>query len=164
MAGNNAELMTPEQGRISPNVAYERSDVSARRIVLIAVGILAIGLLASVFVAFPFFALKSNRNFEIPKRSPQAATGWPEPPQPRLQASPELDLQGYTAGYNKTLGSYSWIDQSQGVAAIPLDRAMQIASERGIPRFPVNPSVVLSQPRQSTPVTGFQGKVVEPPE
>lgn len=158
------ELLDSEEGRMSPNVSYEHTDVNARRIALIAVGVLTISLLSAAFVAIPFFALKSRRAEVSPRRSPQDSKGWAEPPHPRLQASPELDLQGYTAGYDRALSRYAWLDKSHEIAIIPLDRAMQIASQRGVPRFPADSSIPLSQPRQATPLTGFQGKDVAPPQ
>ncbi len=160
----DVEQVSREEGAARPAVAYERADLSARRIALVATGVLAVALLAVLLVAPPFFGLKEHRAEVSPKRSPQAPAGLREPPQPRLQPAPQADLQGYTAAYDRLLGTYSWIDQAKGIAAIPLDRAMQIASKRGIPRVPPDPSIQLSQPRQGSRLTGFQGKVVEPPQ
>jgi len=158
------EPETYGEGQESPTVAYERSDVGAFRISIAAAAFLIGTFAAVVFVALPFMGFKTHRVEVSPSRSPQAATGWREPPNPRLQASPELDLQGYTAGYDKRLGSYSWVDRPRGVAAIPINRALSIAARRGVPRSSVNPALVLSQPAQGDRRTGMQGKVVAPPQ
>lgn len=157
------ERINPEEGVSRPNVAYEHTDVSASRIALLGAGVLLIGLLATVFAAAPFFGLKAHRAEVSPKRAPDAPRGVRLPSAPRLQALPQADLQTYNASYDRLLGSYSWVDRAKGVAAIPIDRAMRIASTRGIPRTPPDPAIQLSQPVQGTRLTGFQGKVVEPP-
>ncbi len=152
------------ESAVSPIVAFERADVSAPRVALLGAGILIIALAAVLFVAPPFLGLKEHRADVTPQRSPNAPAGLRQPPEPRLQALPEADLKGYTEGYERTLRTYSWIDRSKGIAAIPIDRAMRIASQRGIPRVPLDPSIQLSQPRQGTRVTGLEGKVAEPPQ
>ncbi len=152
----------PDEGAVSPNVAYEHSDVNLPRMALLAASVLVTALVAILLVAPPFFGLKEHRAEVSPRRSPEAPAGLREPPQPRLQAAPEDDYQSYTATYDRVLGSYSWVDRAKGIAAIPLDRAMQIASRRGIPRWPVNPSIQLPQPHQGTRLTGLGGKDVEP--
>ena len=163
MAG---EPKQPSVGEVavSPTVAFERADVSAIWVALLGGGILIIALAAVLVVAPPFLGLKKHRDDVSPQRSPNAPAGLRQPPQPRLQVLPEADLKGYTEGYERALRTYSWIDRSNGIAAIPIDRAMRIASQRGIPRAPLDPSIQLSQPRQGTKLTGLEGKVVEPPQ
>jgi hypothetical protein len=123
----------PQEIALNRNVAFEHSDVSFLRIALVAVGTLAIAGAAALVVAPPFFGLKQHRAEVSPPRSPNAPPGVREPAQPRLEALPETDLQGYNPAYDRVLSSYSWIDRDKGIAAIPLDRAMKIAAERGIP-------------------------------
>ncbi|MDQ6677031.1 MAG: hypothetical protein M3Z09_07025 [Acidobacteriota bacterium] len=152
------------EGRVSPTVAYERSDVSASRLATGAGLFLAGVVLVTVFVAVPFFMFKSHRAEVSPPRSPEAPAGWRVPPNPRLQESPEVDLQGYLAGYDKALASYSWVDKQRGIAVIPIERALQIAARRGLPRVPPGPQIPLSQPAEGDRLTGLQDKVVAPPQ
>lgn len=152
------------EGQESPTVAYERSDVSAFRISIVAAAFLVGTFAAVALIAVPFMGFKNHRLEISAPRSPRGAPGWREPPNPRLQATPELDLEGYTAGYNKRLRNYSWVDRPLGIAAIPIDRALSIAARRGIPRSPVNRSSILSQPVQGDRRTGMQEQVVAPPQ
>lgn len=145
------------EGRVRPSVAYEPSDVQPRRIVWGAAAFLAGTLLASVLVGLPFFAFRAHRAKVSPPASPQAPSALRLPPDPRIQVSPELDLEGYNAGYRKALSSYSWVDKSRGIAAIPIERALRIAEERGIPRVRSSAPVDVSQPRQGDPRTGTEG-------
>ena len=34
------------------------------------------------------------------------------------------------------LESYAWVDRSAGLARIPIDRAMEIAASKGLPKWP----------------------------
>jgi len=57
------------------------------------------------------------------------------PPAPRLQASPTLDVEAHRGSIDARAGAYEWIDAPAGVVRIPLERALDLAVERGLPRF-----------------------------
>jgi hypothetical protein len=59
------------------------------------------------------------------------------PPAPRLQASPPLDLDALRAGEFKRLSSYGWISPQDDLIHIPIERAMELVLERGVPQWPV---------------------------
>ncbi len=46
------------------------------------------------------------------------------PPAPRLQTNPWDDLHGVQAREDRHLTRYAWVDRAQGVAQIPIERAM----------------------------------------
>lgn len=54
-----------------------------------------------------------------------------EAPQPRLQADPPADLQKVIAAQQARLDGYRWVDRGEGIAAIPIDRAMAMIAARG---------------------------------
>jgi hypothetical protein len=54
-------------------------------------------------------------------------------PEPRLQTSPAADLARLRTQEETQLNSYAWIDRAKGVARIPVQRAMQLLLERGLP-------------------------------
>jgi len=55
------------------------------------------------------------------------------PPNPRLQVTPHLDLQMYCQGQEEEVNTYAWVDQRLGVVRIPVDRAMDLVLQRGLP-------------------------------
>jgi hypothetical protein len=61
------------------------------------------------------------------------ATRAEEFPQPRLEVKPGADLAGLRAAEDADLNSYGWIDRSAGTVHIPIDRAMQLILQRGLP-------------------------------
>lgn len=61
-------------------------------------------------------------------------------PQPRLQANAAADLDKFRAAENETLASYGWVDRNAGIVHMPIDRAMQMVVERGVPVWPAPPT------------------------
>ena len=63
------------------------------------------------------------------------ATGQIErlPPEPRLQTNPREDLRDLRAQEDAILGSYALVDKDRGVVRIPIDEAMKLIVQRGLP-------------------------------
>ena len=58
------------------------------------------------------------------------------PPLPQLQVHPVADLQQYREDQAKALDSYGWVDRSRGTVHIPIERAMDLLLQRGLPTRP----------------------------
>ena len=56
-----------------------------------------------------------------------------QPPEPRLQATPSLDLQQFRAQEVERLATYGWVDRESGVVHVPIERAMELISKEGFP-------------------------------
>jgi hypothetical protein len=65
------------------------------------------------------------------------ATRAEEFPQPRLEVKPGADLAELCAAEDADLNSYGWIDRNVGAVRIPIDRAMQLIVQRGLPEVGV---------------------------
>jgi hypothetical protein len=61
------------------------------------------------------------------------AASEPVPPPPRIQADPAADMQSYLQSQQNLLNTYGWIDRQSGVVRMPIDRAMELLLERGLP-------------------------------
>jgi hypothetical protein len=59
-------------------------------------------------------------------------------PMPNLQVVPHDELVALTARGEQELRSYGWLDRTNRVVRIPIDRAMDLVSEHGLPRFTTN--------------------------
>ncbi len=55
------------------------------------------------------------------------------PPEPRLQANAVEDLRQMRAVEDQVLNSYGWVDRKKGVVRIPIDRAIELLAQRGLP-------------------------------
>ena len=64
------------------------------------------------------------------------------PPEPRLQGVPghtsdaQLDLRDKREADQEANEKYDWIDKQAGIARIPVEEAMKIIVERGLPAVP----------------------------
>lgn len=55
------------------------------------------------------------------------------PPRPRLQPDPPLELAEFRNSEEQKLTRYGWVDRKAQVVRIPIDRAIDLLAERGIP-------------------------------
>jgi hypothetical protein len=72
-----------------------------------------------------------------------------EPPGPRLQVRPQIDLATFRARENAILTTYAWVDKEHGIARIPVEEAMRLVAEQGLPDFPSPPGG--DPPEETTP-------------
>jgi FtsZ-interacting cell division protein ZipA len=56
--------------------------------------------------------------------------------EPRLEINERTEINQFRLQEEQRLHSYSWVDESAGVVRIPIDRAMQLLAERGLPTTP----------------------------
>lgn len=115
---------------IDPPNDHERRDVSVRPIVVAAVA-LALLCLAATWVAG-----RLTRGFEEARPGGTTHPLAPErqvPPEPRLQHDARTDLRAYVARQDELAGSYGWIDRDARVVRIPLQRALELVAEEGLP-------------------------------
>ena len=57
----------------------------------------------------------------------------PLPPPPRLQNYPFYDLKALRGDENRVLEHYGWVDKNAGVVRIPVERAIDVLAEKGLP-------------------------------
>lgn len=57
-------------------------------------------------------------------------------PEPRLEENERNELNEVRMKEEEQLNSYGWVDQNAGVAHIPIDRAMQLVVQQGLPTQP----------------------------
>jgi hypothetical protein len=89
------------------------------------------GLVISVLVwaLFLYFSEQATR------RGSTAAglTQHTLPPPPRLQTNPRGDLLELREAEDRVLATYGWVDRKAGVVRIPIEQAMKLTVERGLP-------------------------------
>ncbi len=55
------------------------------------------------------------------------------PPGPRLQIAPAKDLDDVRAAEDSVLYNYGWVVRDAGVVRIPIERAIELVVQRGLP-------------------------------
>ena len=111
-----------------------------------SVGLFGLGLaLVMIVVLGMMWVLlvhwKAGQVARDPRPSPLAEANAPRlPPEPRLQSAPVKDMDELRARETSTLTSYGWIDRQAGVGRIPIDRAIDLVVESGLPAPRPEPS------------------------
>lgn len=123
-------MSTPER-----HGGHERSDVSVKGALGLTLGIVAatVAAMLGMRLLFVHFAAREAR-LQAPRTTLVPTERNPLPPEPRLQASPVLDLAAMRAQERATLDAYGWVDRKAGKVRIPVDRAMDLVARRGLPR------------------------------
>jgi hypothetical protein len=111
---------------------HEVRDVQVRPIVALAIGLVMLTGVVLLLMAwlFDYFAARQARLDRPPSPLARAQEG---PPAPRLEVALDQVLQETRVDEAASLHSYGWVDQQAGVVRIPIDRAMNLLIERGMP-------------------------------
>ncbi len=116
-----------------PSTKHELSDVPVRIMAYVVVG-LALLTLGGMGVSWWYLGAveKEEQAAERPL-PPLAATLPSQPPEPRLQVTPAADLATVHQREDALLNTYGWVDAKSGLVRIPVDRAIEVLAERGLP-------------------------------
>ena len=122
---------------MSQSPGHEKRDVTFRPIVWSAVGGLVGTLLVFVLMRWLFGHYLAREAELSPPANPLASTyGRQVPPAPRLQTDPLQELRRLRAAEDAVLTTYGWVDRNAGTVRIPIDRAMELLAQRGLPARP----------------------------
>ncbi len=131
MAAQTGE--TGGQGR-----GTEGTDVRLRPILVFSIGLVVTIIVAYLIVTVLFRVFTSQATDRdtaagVPEAQQQAATEDRLPPEPRIQVNPEADLKALRQREDAQLNSYGWVDQQAGTVHIPIEQAMKLVLEQGLP-------------------------------
>lgn len=110
---------------------YERRDLSPKIVAYAALGLMLLGLVTAIVIRH--FEKDLNHFFSYRGRATWTSSPTMEPPSPRLQTNSAGELGEMRAQEDAELHSYGWVDRSHGVIRIPIEKAMQLTLERGLP-------------------------------
>jgi hypothetical protein len=136
-----AELHQPHAqashgGADNPEVTHEESDVNIRAILGFGAGLVVVAAVIHLlmWLLLGFFEAREAKQALAPRMYPLAAEQADRlPPEPRLQTNPREDLADLRAREDAVLQSYGWVDRNAGIVRIPIDAAMKLTLERGLP-------------------------------
>lgn len=140
---------------------HELSDAQAAPVLrfLAFLAIVTVSVAAVVVVFYNY--LESREAREKVARYPMAAgTTRPLPPPPRLQTYPFQDVKDLRSEEHRLLETYEWIDKNAGVVRIPVERAIEVLAEKGLPyRQPgaTDPAAAAPASGTSTPTGAASG-------
>ena len=126
---------------------FELQDIGMGGVVAFFITLLVIVILANVVIRGIFMGLdyysKSHQEVVSPmmkvptgdmrQANPAEAQQFPEP---RLETNEPTEIREFRLKEEQTLHSYGWVDKDAGTVRIPIDRAMQLVAQRGLPVRP----------------------------
>jgi len=125
---------------VHQDVAFEKTDVRTTAILRFMI-YLGIGVVLSYVLTF--FIYRSLKSYWADSHAPMLPSriemGPTMPPEPRLQGmpghldDPQEDLRNKIKADTAANNKLGWIDQKTGIAQIPVNDAMQLIVEKGLP-------------------------------
>lgn len=130
------------------NGGFERQDLSPAALIYFFIS-LAVFIVVSIFLLKGFFAYLDYREKasevpvnplvkHVPEDTRHVAPGYPQTafPNPRLETDERTQLGDFLLNQDNILYSYGWVDEKAGIAHIPIERAMDLLVQRGLPVLP----------------------------
>jgi hypothetical protein len=135
----------PQPANPTGNGGYERSDIGVAGVLYFLLGLAASCLLVYFVVDGLYHFLDKRSEAEqapvnplvtnAPADTRRIANDYPQSafPNPRLETDERGQLNGIRLKEEETLATYDYIDKSAGTVRIPIDRAMDLIAQRGLP-------------------------------
>ncbi len=110
---------------------YETEEILVWRTLRWGLLILAVMIIVALVVSkymLDAFTASARRQSEA-----QAQASPPLVPRPALQANPQMDIVELRRVEEGRLSSYGWVDKERGIVYVPIERAMELLTEKGLP-------------------------------
>jgi len=131
------------------DTGFEHEDLSPKGVFYFMGGVGVLGLVIYFILIGMYRFLDNYDKTHQGPANPMAATAGMDPqsmsyrqmqeqaqqtfPKPVLEHSEQTQYLEELKKENEVLGSYDWVDKNNGVARIPIDRAMDLLAQRGLP-------------------------------
>jgi hypothetical protein len=131
---------------------YERQDLTAQSVFAFLISLIAGGVVVYFIIWGLYHFMDARQRARQPEQSPlvkqlDTDTRIVSPdeitkfPQPRLERNERIEINDFRLKEEQTLNSYGWVDEKTGVVRIPIERAMELVAQRGLPTTPKAGSV-----------------------
>jgi hypothetical protein len=118
---------------IETRQARESEGVRVPGLLAFAVGLVALGVVVQVVLAFAMGGFSREEARLRTSAAPHFKDEVGPFPAPRLQSDPASELAHLRQDELARLSRYGWMDKKAGVAKIPIERAMEIVAQKGLP-------------------------------
>jgi hypothetical protein len=141
------------------DVGYEHQDLRAGGIIYFMLALVVVTIICLFGIRGLYSFLDRREKAAQPALSPlvtnvpedtrHIAPGYPQAvfPSPKLEEDERGQLNGIRLPEEQTLYSYGWVDEKAGTIHIPIERAMDLLVQRGLP---VRPPQTASQAATGT--------------
>jgi hypothetical protein len=118
----------------NPENRFDHSEVSYTALSKFAIGLILTAIFCAGLVLGIFqYLLHREGGVPASRIESPAQDARQLPPEPRLEETPASDLQEMRAAEEQVLTKYAWSDKENGIVRLPIDRAMDLIVQRGLP-------------------------------
>ncbi len=123
-----------DAGPPDASAGHETRDISVRGVVLFGASLAMAAVLIHVAIWGLYRYMTAEADAGETVEYPLAVgAGRQLPPAPRLQVQPREELKALRREEEAVLNRYAWVDAGTGIVRIPIERAMALVLERGLP-------------------------------
>ena len=138
----------PQSSHAVPSAGHEYREVNIKLILLSTAIMVGVVLIVSFFTVGLFDFL--NRHAGPVDQTTSLERPVEVPPEPRVLEHPGEQLPVLRQTEDRVLNTYGWLDQKTGQTRIPVDRAIDLVAQRGLPVAPA-PGAVAPAKKASAP-------------
>jgi len=155
---------------------FERQDLSAKAVFAFLIGLAVAGVLVYFVIWGIYHSMDAYQKAHQPPQSPLVKPADTDTrivapnevtkfPQPRLERNERLEIDDFRLKEEQTLNSYGWVDEKTGVVRIPIERAMKLVAQQGLPTTPEagtapsSPVNVVNQAAERSDTSGPRAQV-----
>jgi len=139
------------QGHPGHEVEFEHEDLSTRGVFAFMVGLAVTGVIIYFIIVGMYSFLDNYERSQMTSASPLVTTKgamsrvvtqadmdkvFKDNGAPMLETDERGQFKDFLIRQEDQLNSYGWVDQKDGVAHIPIERAMELIVQRGLPVVP----------------------------
>lgn len=145
---------------------FEREDLSSRAVFTFMIGLAIIGVVIYFVIVGLYSYLDRYERSQMTTASPLAPSmevssrrvttdyvekKFKENGAPMLEQDERGQFRDFLINQESQLNSYGWVDETAGVAHIPIERAMELTVQRGLPVRPQGQTASSAAVAQKTP-------------
>jgi hypothetical protein len=111
-------------------MGYDRRDIKVRPILISVVGMFAFAIVSVIISFMAYMLLERVVGVDSP---PVTVRKMPPPPILQTNITASEDMHKLRQEENARLNSKAWVDEKKGTVHIPIEQAIEILSETGLP-------------------------------
>jgi hypothetical protein len=114
-------------------LGYEVRDINIRNVVWLSLALAGVVIGVFIVIGLLYSFLNNSQAAQSAPPPPLLEEAQGLPPGPLLQRDPQQDMQEMATEQDDFLNNYGWVDKEAGVVRIPIERAIELTLERGLP-------------------------------
>src|SRR5208337_5654875 len=143
--------MSDEMTNHGRGTEFEREDLGTRGVFAFMIGLAVIGIVIYFIIVGMYSFLDNYERSQMATASPLVTTkeamsrvvtqadmdkAFKDNGAPMLETDERGQFRSFLMNQENQLNSYGWVDEKDGVAHIPIERAMELTVQRGLPVYP----------------------------